>query len=168
MLSVFEIVMSGTVGLSTALVGTYLHSRRKGAEFLDTQWMLENGKMETHLAGKQTQIETLQTEVDELRKPKLTSRQQQDIAELSEFIENADPKEIIMFEHLRKVEKISRSDQSGFGPLPPGFDPRQAEYILIGLREKRLVIPDYLDFGGRWELHWKMAPWAKAALEHLP
>lgn len=45
MLSFFEAIESGAIGLGLSVAGTYLYSRRKGAESLDTAWHDENDKL---------------------------------------------------------------------------------------------------------------------------
>jgi len=167
MLSFSEVIESGLVGVVVTVAGTYLHSRRKGAEALDAQWGQKSGQQEAELAGKRLQIKSLQAEVNELKIPKRTPRQVKDYEEVSAILKDADVKEITILDHLRKVEKMSKSDQSGLGPLPSNFDRQQAEYALIGLVGKRLVVCDHLDLSGRWEVRWRIADWAKPHVEEL-
>lgn len=90
MLSLIEILESGGVGLGLSILGTYLHSRRKGAEALDA------GLLDT-ISTRDSTIETLQTA---LKQPVISQHELYNRQRVRDWLAGADEAELGVLKFL--------------------------------------------------------------------
>jgi hypothetical protein len=114
MLSLAEILESGGVGLGLSAIGTYLHSRRKGAESLDN--------------GRHEQISVLAEQVKHLTPPKRTASEERKYAQAKAALEELGQQGITVLRHLENHRSLKFNGI--IPPLPKGMSARDTKAIL--------------------------------------
>jgi len=128
MLSFGEAIESGAIGLGLSLAGTYLYSRRKGAEALDIQL--------------QEDLDKARQSITELSKPKptRTNAEQYRYDEAKAAIVRIEEPGVRMLIHLQKHGALKFN---GFTPpLPTGFGKQSAISALEHCVKLGLVTPE--------------------------
>ena len=174
MLSLFEAVESGAVGLSLSVIGTYLYSRRKGAESLDTEWQEQIARegertkqQEERIAAGAEQVKRLTAEIDNLNKPRCTPFQEKEYQRIGGVVGDCDEDCIAVLRHLMRHGKMGKYQGGAIENLPDRLDSKRAEIALKKLSENQVVTPGTITQGNmRWQ-QWTIAPGVNSALEEL-
>lgn len=172
-LSLLEVLESGGIGLFLSLGSTYLYSRRKGAEFLDTEWQNQIARDEEFLTQQKEQIavgaakiKALSIEVEELKKPKRTAFEEKEFQRIRGFLGDCDEDCIAVLRHLMRHGKMGKYQGGAIENLP-GLGCKRAESALKKLLENQVVTWETMPQGNmRWQ-QWTIAPGVKSALEEL-
>jgi FtsZ-binding cell division protein ZapB len=131
------------------------------------QLVSDKGNLELSVYTANQRIRSLSAEVEELKKPRRTVAQERDYQEVKAHLENCTEHEITTLRHLRKVEEVTQTDQSGLSSLPPKFTRDMLATSLTNLHDKRLITRRADDFPDHWKVTWCIADWAKPHLEEL-
>lgn len=180
MLSIGEALESGAIGLVLSVVGTYLHSRRKGAEAIDAERRTQTEKAITErdaaieqvkrhadtITGYKGQIVSLTNQLNEAKKPKRTHAEEHHHAEAKATLQKIGPAGAEILRHLFRVGSLA------FGnippPLPTGMRPDSAQQMLARLsNEHHLVRYDMKHSGATISYVYEIAPGMRNALEAL-
>ena len=140
MLSLAEAMESGAIGLILSLSGTYLYSRRQGAENLDAE--LQEG-----LKQADSTIESQNSIIQDLRKPLRSPGGQQRYEEAVESLGRLDRNAIAVLRHLNKHGLLtlvapsvgSHGPPGSESPLPINFSPTQTFECLESCARESLV-----------------------------
>lgn len=181
-LSLAEAIESGAIGLALSLSGTYLFSRRKGAEALDLDWQCRTdraqadcnqamadltkklGEHSTTIENQGKHIASLATALEQERKPKRTAAEEHRRAAAKTALERVGEHGESVLRHLMTHGVLS----FGFyGPNPPsGITGEQFRSILNFCSEENLVTREYAA-GAEGKISYTIAPAMRAVLEEL-
>jgi hypothetical protein len=182
MVSVAEAVGSGAIGLTASLVGTYLRSRRKGAEALDTKLALEIAderalKMEAlgklaeqareharTIEDRDRHVMAIAKELEEARRPKRTPAEEQRYRSAKAALERLGKDGATVLRHLLTHGKIEFGFYSS--PLPDGMNAETTGAILSQCVREHLVTKQHIT-GPDAKMVYTIAPGMMAALEDL-
>jgi hypothetical protein len=174
MLSLFEAVESGAVGLSLSVIGTYLYSRRKGAESLDTEWQEQIARegektkqQEERIASGAEQVKRLTAEIDNLNKPRRTPFQEKEYQRIDGLIGKHDEDCRAVLRHLMRHGKMGKYQGGAIENLPDGLDRKRAEFALRKLLENHVVTQETIPRGNMQWQQWTIAPGVNSILEEL-
>jgi hypothetical protein len=117
MLSFVEVIESGTVGLSLSLIGTYLYSRRKGAENLDAGLHQEIESHRSSAVGLQERVNSL------IERSKIDPIEEHKQQQVRSWLAVLQPQQQDFFGWLLshgEVDSRLVSEQSGMGHIITG------------------------------------------------
>jgi hypothetical protein len=128
MLTAIQALGSGVSGLSISLVGTYLHSRRKGAEAIDAIFRQELATRSAELTRQKEIIEGQARTIEALQKPVRSPAEAHRYAAARSSLDEIGPDSVTVLRHLRThcTLKFSNVDP----PAPQGMNSRDARAIL--------------------------------------
>jgi len=159
MLSPAEFIGSGATGLSLSVLGTYLLSRRKGAETLDAAQRLEAVKA-------QEKIEEQQRALDEaLRKPKRTRAEEHHYSAARASLEKLPTECAEVLRHLRLHENLTYGRMNPSCPSGMSFTNHRGFLDLCA--EEHLVDKKARNTPGGIEWDYRIAPGMQATLDEL-
>ncbi len=171
MLSLFKAVESGILGLSISLIGTYLYSRRKGAESLDTGWQIEIARQEEiskqqteQIAAGTEQVKRLGAEIDDLKKPKRNAFEEKTYQHYKTILARYGEYERGVLSTLKIHGKMIEKTAYRLHPLPVGLSPERAANVLVRLVEDQIVTRDHQQNIGDQILTWRISPGATDAV----
>ena len=150
-----------------SMLGTYLYSRRKGAESLDLDWQKEVKDKDEIIITERENSKRLNSEVEELKKPKRTQFQENEYQRIKYLLGNDDEDCLAVLRHLMRHGKMSKYQGGAIDNLPNGLDQRRAQNALNKLVENHLVTPAFTSEGNMRRHEWTIAPGVKWALEEL-
>lgn len=172
MLSLAEAVESGALGLFLSLTGTYLYSRRKGAEALDAERRSQVGEaidqVRQHadtIESQNQRIAVLSSDLTEAKRPKRTAAEEHHFAIAKDAITRIGPAGVEVLRHLYRV------GQMRFGIMDPGLPmgiSRDATLnVLISCQHLGLVTREESRQGLNTSYIYKIAPGMEKALDEL-
>jgi hypothetical protein len=167
MISAFEALESGAVGLTLSLVGTYLYSRRKGAESLDAEWQGRVRQEEQQTAAERETLRRLTAEIADRNRPKRTDSEERDYQVIKSIIEKCSDDEKDVLRHLKRHGKMIENHMSGFSTVPTGFTHDRAATVLSKLTAQDITTVETRQVPSGWERVWQIAPGAVSALDEL-
>jgi hypothetical protein len=150
MLSLTEAVGSGAIGLTCSFVATYLHSRRKGAESLDSE-------LRSELACANTEVEKLAAQFQLLQESPAERQARFEFDAAKAVIDRHGADCITILRHIIRRGTTTPST------LPSNMDDRAVFGLLEALTEDGILNRDDTGTAATW----RIAPGMLSALQKL-
>ena len=138
MLSGTEALLSGLVGVCTAMIGHYVIAMRHGAEDLDKGHRETQADLTQKLQQREQETSFLSERIEELRKPKRSATNERYFQEAREILCKCEQDQLTVLRHLHRHKIMTVTSLSAPNP-PAGMTRDRMFEILVKLDTAHIV-----------------------------